>query len=238
MAYRPETSLGETIDAIEKSLIALILAAMTILTFAGVVVRYIFASQWFAPVTEALGLPVSILWALEVTVFLFAWLVLLGASHAIKTRAHLGVDVVTSAAGPVFRRLFALMALAACVAFGMLMMKAAWDFWAPFANLPPTTGRWFPTGFDWGTRGQGWYEVVDTPMPGALQWMAGIFNEGIEYEKMPRLIPYFILPLSMALLFARIVEAGWKIVTGRADSLIAAHEVEDALADVQAGERR
>ena len=35
----------------------------------------------------------NILWALETTVFLFAWLVLLGASYCVKVHAHLGVDV-------------------------------------------------------------------------------------------------------------------------------------------------
>ncbi len=43
---------------------------MTLITFANVIARFGFNS--------------NILWALEATVFLFAWLVLLGASYAVK----------------------------------------------------------------------------------------------------------------------------------------------------------
>ena len=52
---------------------------MTLITFANVVVRYYGG---------------SILWALEATVFLFAWMILLGASYGVKITAHLGVDIV------------------------------------------------------------------------------------------------------------------------------------------------
>ena len=82
-ATRP---LGRAVNAIEETLIALILGAMTIITFANVVARYVFNA--------------NILWALETTVFLFAWLVLLGASYCVKTRAHLGVDVVLHMVSP------------------------------------------------------------------------------------------------------------------------------------------
>ena len=51
------------IDRIEEQLIAGILGLMTVITFANVIARYGFNS--------------NILWALEMTVFLFAWLVLL-----------------------------------------------------------------------------------------------------------------------------------------------------------------
>ena len=52
-------------DRIEEKLIAGILGMMTLITFANVVMRYAFNQ--------------NILWALELTVFLFGWLVLLGA---------------------------------------------------------------------------------------------------------------------------------------------------------------
>ena len=62
------------IDRIEETLIAGILGVMTLITFANVVMRY--------------GFNRNILWALELTVFLFGWLVLLGASYAVKKGAH------------------------------------------------------------------------------------------------------------------------------------------------------
>ena len=116
--------------------------------------------------------------------------------------------------------------------FALLLMKGAWDFWAPYAELQPTSGRWFPTGFD-SVRGQGWYEVNDIPLPEVLRWMEGAFNDGDEYEKIPRMIPYAVLPLSMALLLFRFVQAAIAIWTGKIDRIVASHEVEDEMAEVR-----
>ena len=66
-------------DRIEETLFAGILAVMTLITFASFVMRY--------------GFNQNILWALELTVFLFGWLALLGASYAVKKGAHLGVHI-------------------------------------------------------------------------------------------------------------------------------------------------
>ena len=99
-------------------------------------------------------------------------------------------------------------------------MKGSWDYWANFANLPATEGRWFPLGFEEKFREKGWYETEDTPMPDLFgwrpfDWMQDVFNEGEAYEKIPRLIPYFVLPLSMALLLFRFLQVGFCHLAGR-----------------------
>ena len=212
-------------DRIEETLIAGILGAMTVITFANVVMRY--------------GFNNNILWALELTVFLFGWLVLLGASYAVKKGAHLGVDIVINALSAKARRVLGLVAVTVCLAFSFLMLKGAWDYWANFANLPGTDGRWFPLGFEDRYRDKGWYEVNDIPHPAVLGWMETVFNEGEEYEKIPRLLPYLILPLSMALMLFRFLQAGWMLWTGKIDRIVASHEVEDEIDDVrhQSGEQ-
>ncbi len=212
-------------DRIEETLIAGILGAMTVITFANVVMRY--------------GFNNNILWALELTVFLFGWLVLLGASYAVKKGAHLGVDIVINALSAKARRVLGLVAVTVCIAFSFLMLKGAWDYWANFANLPGTDGRWFPLGFEDRYRDKGWYEVNDIPHPAVLGWMETVFNEGEEYEKIPRLLPYLILPLSMALMLFRFLQAGWMLWTGKIDRIVASHEVEDEIDDVrhQSGEQ-
>ncbi|WP_170765808.1 TRAP transporter small permease [Ruegeria lacuscaerulensis] len=207
-------------DRIEEVLIAGILGLMTALTFANVVARYVFNS--------------NILWALEMTVFLFAWLVLLGSSYAVKKHAHLGVDLVVNMVHGDARKWLALTAAAVCVAFSLLMLKGSWDYWANFANLPATEGRWFPLGFEQDYREKGWYETNDIPMPGILAWMAGTFNEGEAYEKIPRFLPYIVLPISMALLLLRFVQATFSILNGKTDRLVASHEVEEELAEIEA----
>ena len=57
--------------------------------------------------------------------------------------------------------------------------------------------------------------------------MEPMFNDGDAYEKIPRMIPYVILPLSMALLFYRFAQAAVWMWTGKIDRLVASHEVED-----------
>ena len=203
------------IDRLEEMLISGILGMMALITFANVVARY--------------GFNNNILWALELTVFLFAWLVLLGASYAVRKGSHLGVDIIINILAPEARRVLGLVAVVICVAFSFLMLKGAWDYWANFANLPGTEGRWFPLGFEEKYREKGWYEVNDIPHPAVLGWMETVFNEGEEYEKIPRLLPYFVLPLSMALMLFRFLPAGWALWIGKIDRLVASHEVEDEI---------
>jgi len=199
-------------DNFEETLIAILFGIMTVATFSNVIARYIFND--------------SILWALELTVFLFAWMVLLGASYAIKKNAHLGVDILINMLSPQKRRILGLIAVFFCLLFSFLMLKGSWDYWANFANLPATEGRWFPLGFEENYRDKGWYEVNDIPMAYILSWMEGVFNEGEEYEKIPRLIPYLVLPLSMFLILFRFLQAGIAIYKGDQDRLIANHEAE------------
>jgi len=206
-------------DKLEETIIAVLLGLMTVITFANVVARF---------------LDSNILWALQLTVFLFAWLVLLGASYCVKINAHLGVDLVVNSVSPPVRRFIGLLSVGVCLAFSLLMLKGAWDYWANFANLPGTEGRWFPLGFEENYRGKGWYEVDSVPLPEFLRWMQDVFNEGEEYEKIPRLIPYAVLPLSMVLLAYRFAQAAWAIWTGTSDRIVASHEVEAELEGIRA----
>ena len=181
-------------DVIEETVIAVLLGLMTLITFANVVARYVFNS--------------SILWALEITVFLFAWLVLLGVLYCVKHTLHIGVDVVVRPLPEGPQRLLSLAAVAACLLFSLLMLKGAWDYWSPFIGK------------------RAFLETNDAPMPDFLQFLADWLNEGKRYEKLPRFIPYFALPLGMALLTWRFAEAAWRIVVGRQDLVIAGHEAD------------
>lgn len=227
---------GRFIDEIEETFIALILGLMTVITFANVVVRYVFNSDWWRSFEGLLGFeaPRTIIWAFETTSFLFAWLVLFGISYAVKKTANLGVDAILNIVSPSARRTLGLIAAAVCIAYAFLLMKGAWDYWANFANLPKTTGHWFPTGLEEMKRTsyRSWYEVIDIPMPEWLRFIEPWINEGEAYEKIPRFIPYAILPFGAALLLLRFCQAAWAIWTGKADSLIVSHEAEDAIEDV------
>lgn len=216
-AYEAKTALGRIVNEIEETAIALLLGLMTIITFINVVLRY--------------GFNTGLIWGLESVTFLFAWLVLFGVSYTVKVTAQLGVDAVINLFGASTRRILALVAGAVCIAYASLVLKGAWDYWAPFAGLDATSGRWFPTGFE-NSRDQAWYEVIDIPFPEWLRFIEPIMNEGEAYEKLPRFIPYAILPFGMALLLFRFIQAFVRVWTGEATSLIVSHEAEDDIKDV------
>ncbi|MGR3548677.1 MAG: TRAP transporter small permease [Roseovarius sp.] len=212
------------IDHIEETVIAALLGMMTLLTFANVIARYVFNT--------------NILWALELTVFMFGWLVLLGASYAVKKHAHLGVDAVINLLSAPARRLVGLLAVGACLFFSLLLLKGCYDYWAVFADLPPTSGRWFPTGFDTSARSQSFYEVQDVPMLAVLRFLEDLINYGDPYEKLPKVVPYLVLPLSAFLLVLRFTQVALAIWSGKSDRLIASHEVEDEIEQLRAAEAR
>ena len=216
--YEPKGAVGRFVHEFEETAIAVLLGLMTILTFINVVLRY--------------GFNTGIIWGLEAVTFLFAWLVLFGVSYAVKVTAHLGVDAVLNLFSGGARRIMTIVAALICVLYAMMLLKGAWDYWAPFAGMDVTSGRWFPTGFT-PTRDQAWYETIDMPMPDWLRFIEPIMNEGESYEKLPRFIPYAILPFGMALLLFRFVQAAIAVIRGRQDSLIVSHEVEDAIEDVK-----
>jgi C4-dicarboxylate transporter DctQ subunit len=188
---------GRITDALEETLIAFFLGAMTLLTFANVIFRYVFND--------------NILWALELTVFMFAWMVLVGASYGVKKHFHIGVDVIINMVYEPKRKILALLAAVCCLAFSVLLLIGSWNYWYPFATE------------------RAWYETDDIPMPEMFQFLADWLNEGERYEKLPRFIPYFALPLGMALLTFRFVQITWQIATGKLDRLIAGHEAEEEL---------
>lgn len=215
--HQPQSALGRFVNEIEETAIALILGLMTLITFTNVVLRY--------------GFNTGLIWGLEMVSFLFAWLVLFGISYAVKVTAHLGVDAIINLLGKPMQRILALIAVAVCITYAFLLLKGAWDYWAPFAGLDATSGRWFPTGFA-NSRDQAWYETNDIPLPELLRFLEGWMNQGEEYEKLPRFIPYAMLPFGAALLLLRFVQAGLRILRGTQDTLIVSHEAEDAVEDV------
>ncbi len=212
-----ETGLRRIISELEETAIAVLLGLMTIITFINVVLRY--------------GFNTGLIWGLEMTAFLFAWLVLFGVSYAVKVTAHLGVDAVVNLFSRTGRRRLAVIAGLICVIYAALLFKGAWDYWAPFGGFDATSGRWFPVGFE-NSRDQAWYEVDDIYMPEWLRFIEPIMNQGEEYEKIPRFIPYAILPFGAVLLLLRFVQATLRVIAGRQDGLIVSHEAEDAVEDV------
>lgn len=202
------SGVGRFIDAVEENFIAAIIALMTIVTFSQVVARYGFNSGWGG--------------ALEFTRVLFAWLILFGMSYGIKIGAHLGVDAAIQLLPRPLFRIAALTGAALTVLYALLLFDAAW-FGALFGleNKGSTGGAYdyvarfykLPIGMEdlkWPLFIQEWFDVK---------------------ERVPRWMPYIILPIGLLLLAFRATQAFWLIATGQKDSMIAAHEAEELVAE-------
>lgn len=228
--YEPKTGFARFVNSLEETIIAVLLGLMTLLTFLNVILRYFFNS--------------SLIWGLEVVLVLFSWLVLFGISYGFKVTAHLGVDAVINLFGTGIRRVIGIISALLCLIYGLLLLKGSWDYWAPFADLPKTTGRIIPTGFDWEARRFGFQETGQIPIPfdWMKTWLEQTFNSYEqggqilfdEYSKMPVLVPYVILPIASVLILYRIFQVLVRILRGEQDSLIVSHEAEDAVEDVAA----
>lgn len=89
-------------------MLATLLALMTILTFAQVVLRYAFNS--------------GLVWSLEATTYMFAALVLFGMSYGVRTQTHIAVDMLARRLPKRARKIVNLVAIAACLAYALLML--------------------------------------------------------------------------------------------------------------------
>ncbi len=113
--------IGRIVGHVEEGLLALILAAMTLLTFLQVVLRYAFNS--------------SLLWALEADSYLFAWLILIGMSYGVRVHAHIGVDLAVKSLPSRLRRAAGLLAIGLCLLYAGLMFYGAWFYIAKLHML-------------------------------------------------------------------------------------------------------
>lgn len=140
MARSEPSPLGRVVNELEEGFIALLFAAMTLVTFSQVVARYVFNT--------------GVVWALELTVYLFAWLVLFGMSYGVKVHAHLGVDAFVKLFASRTQRVFGLLVVAAGLVYGAILLIGSWQYvgklfkigiesedlpipqWVPMAILP------------------------------------------------------------------------------------------------------
>ena len=94
-------------DKLEESLLAVLMAAMTVVTFVQVVARYVFNY--------------SFVWAMEFTGVLFAWLIFVGMSYGVRVGAHIGIDIVVRRLGSDTGRVVGMVASALCVAYACIL---------------------------------------------------------------------------------------------------------------------
>ena len=106
--------MSKIIDYIEEGFIALLLTSMTLVTFSQVVARYVFNS--------------GAVWALELTTYLFAWLVMFGAAYCVKKGVHIGIDAFVNLFAVRTRQYFTLLAISFCLLYCAILFKGGWDY--------------------------------------------------------------------------------------------------------------
>ncbi len=184
----------------EESLLVVVITSIMVVAFGQVIARYGFNTGWSA--------------ALEFNTVAFSWLILLGMSYGIKTNLHLGVDIVIKAVPPKYSKALALFGAACCLLYGVILLDSTW-----IAML--------------GADAKG----------GAIAYWAKMYKVGIGAEELhypammqetfglqPRVHRWLILlvlPVGLALLVFRSLQAFVDIAAGRRALIIAGHEAEE-----------
>lgn len=184
----------------EENILVLIITSIMLVSFGQVIARYGFNTGWAA--------------ALEFTTVAFSWLILLGMSYGIKTGLHLGVDILLNAVPKNISKALALFGALACMFYGLILLDSVW-----LSAL----------GVD--VRG------------GAIEYWAKMYKVGIGSEELryplffqemfeiqPRVhrwIVLLVLPVSLALLVFRSIQAFFAILRGDRDMLISGHEAQE-----------
>ncbi len=98
---------------LEEGFLAFLLAGMALITFSQVVARYVFNT--------------GAVWALELTTFFFAWLVILGMSYGVRIHSHIGVDAFVKLLSKKSQRITGLLAILAGLVYAVLMFIGGWE---------------------------------------------------------------------------------------------------------------
>lgn len=167
--------LARAMERLEEGLIALLLGAMTILTFTQVVMRYVFND--------------GLSWALEATMYMFGWLIFIGISYGVRIGSHIGVDALVRLLPPTGQRYAGLLAIGLSLLYAVLVLY-------------------------------GGYVYVDT-----------MHTLGVEAEDLPiqRWLLVLIVPVGMALMIFRLLQAGWAIAVGREGGMKLANEARETI---------
>ncbi len=105
---------AQFVNKIEEGAITFLLAAMTLLVFFEVIMRFVFNHGY--------------MWAQELTLHLSAWMVIFGASWGIKKGTHIGVDAAVKHLPRGGRRLVTAIAICCALAYCGLFGYGSWVY--------------------------------------------------------------------------------------------------------------
>src|SRR5690606_28264097 len=104
------------VNRLEEGIIAFLLAAMVLLQFVQVILRYVFSA--------------GLVWALEATTYMFAWMVMIGISYGIKAGSHIAVDALVNALPRGGKRTLGLIAVFLSAVYAVIMTYGGWNYFS------------------------------------------------------------------------------------------------------------
>ncbi len=102
------------LDRLEEWIVAVMLAAMTVLTFVQVVLRYVFNSGFT--------------WALELTTLFFAVMIFIGISYGVRVGAHIGIDALVTKLSRGPRRALSIVAVLLCLLYAGIVLVGSYEY--------------------------------------------------------------------------------------------------------------
>ena len=194
------------VNRLEENVLILLMGAITFVSFGQVVARYMFNTGWSA--------------ALEFTTACFSWLILFGMSYGIKHSTHLGVDIVLNKLPPGPARWMSIFGAAMGLLYGLILLDATWLQLLGVETRSGAIDYWnkmFRIGI--GSEELRWPQFVQ-------DWFGS-------KDRVQRWIVLIMLPISLALLSFRSLQAMVGIYKGERDHVIASHEAEELVAENQ-----
>ena len=187
-------------EKLEENFLVLIIFSIMAVSFGQVIARYAFGTGWSA--------------ALEFSMVMFSWLILMGMSYGIKNGTHLGVDIVLNAVPSRVGKWLSLFAAFATLMYALILLDSAWlaalgvdvrggaiEYWAKMYKINIGTEE--------------------------LRWPVWVQDTFDVKDRVQRWLVLIILPISLALLSFRSLQAMVQIYRGERDMVIAGHEAED-----------
>jgi C4-dicarboxylate transporter, DctQ subunit len=194
----------KAVEKLEDNLLIILMALLTIVSFTQVVARYGFNTGWSA--------------ALEFTMTTFSWLILIGMSYGIKRSSHLGVDILLKVVSKPLARWLAIFGAASGLIYGLILLDASWLKAVGIETRSGAIEYWSKM-----------YKVnIGTE---ELRWPIWIQETFGVKDRVQRWVVLIILPISLALLCYRSLQAMVQIYRGEREMVIAGHEAEELVSE-------
>lgn len=192
------------IARLEENILATLLTLITLISFVQVVMRYGFNTGFGG--------------ALELTRILFAWMILFGMSYGIRTGTHLGVDAFIRYLPKKVFRAVALFGAVCTFLYAAMLISIEW------AEVFGAQSRGGAVTY--------WSKMYKLNLGlEDLKYPSWVFEPLGWDERVKRWIAYLIIPIGLALLGFRALQASVAIFRGDRELIIASHEAEDLVAE-------